>query len=633
MDLPPSTVEGPFSPRTAGRRGLRTPLRSLLRIETGSVIALLGATAAALVWANVDASSYARVWSTTLAINLGDHGIAHGLGWWVNSGLMAFFFFVVGLEARQEFDMGELRDRRRLALPLGAGLGGMAVPILIYLAINAAHGAPKGWGMAMSTDTAFALGLLTLVAGRLPERLRIFLLTISIVDDTVGLAVIATVYTGSLDVVALAAAAGLFVAMIVALRAGIARGAVYVVFGTAAWVALSESGVDPVVVGLGMGLLTYASATSRGDLERASDLFRRYREQPTPRLARSARIGLESTLSPNERLQHLYSPLTNYAVVPLFALANAGFPIDPPFLGRAFSSPITLGVLVGYVVGKPIGVLGGTWLVTTLSRGRIRPAIGWAGVLGDGAIAGVGLTVPLLIASLAFQGEQLDEARLGVLSAALGACLTSGLVFRVVALLPPRARARALISTAEAIVDLAVPVDPERDHMRGPDDAQVTLVEYGDFECPYCGRAEEVVRELLRDSGDLRYVWRHLPLTDVHPRAQSAAEAAESAAAQGAFWEMYDALMDHQDALAPADLLRYAEEIDLDVVRFAADLRARVGAQHVAEDVDSADLGEVSGTPTFFINGQRHRGAYDVETLSRAVRIASARAAMSGEGS
>jgi len=237
-------------------------------------------------------------------------------------------------------------------------------------------------------------------------------------------------------------------------------------------------------------------------------------------------------------------------IVPLFALANAGIVISGGFLSSAYTSPITLGILFGYVAGKPIGVFGGAWLVTRLSRGRLRPPVGWAAVAGGGSVAGIGFTVSLLIANLAFRGTQLEQAKLGVLSAALCAAAASWLVFRATAMLPKPLRIRALIGTSESIVDLALPVDPDHDHMRGPEDAPVTLVEYGDFECPYCGQAEAVIRELLAGSGDVRYVWRHLPLSDVHSRAQLAAEAAEAAADQGAFWELYDLLLAHQDALS-----------------------------------------------------------------------------------
>jgi len=375
-------------------------------------------------------------------------------------------------------------------------------------------------------------------------------------------------------------------------------------------------------------LLTYAYPAARVDLERASDLFRLFREQPTPELERSARAGLKSAISANERLQQLYHPWTSYVIVPLFALANAGIAISGGFLSHAYASPVTLGVLIGYVVGKPVGIAGTAWVVTRLSGGRLRPPVGWAAVTGAGAIAGIGFTISILIATHAFHGVELEEAKLGVLSAALVASLATWLVFSAASRLPKRLQIRALLGTAEPLIDLAYPVDPERDHIRGPAEAPVTVLEYGDFECPYCGRAEPAVRELLADFGDVRYVWRHLPLTDVHPRASAAAEAAEAAAAQGAFWELHDLLLDHQNALLDSDLIGYAENLGLDVEQFEADLRGGVAAAHIAEDVDSADLSGVSGTPTFFINGRRHHGAYDLATLSAEVRAARARAAI-----
>jgi protein-disulfide isomerase len=215
-----------------------------------------------------------------------------------------------------------------------------------------------------------------------------------------------------------------------------------------------------------------------------------------------------------------------------------------------------------------------------------------------------------------------------VLSAALCSSLAAWTIFGVTALLPPRRRVQALLGTAEPIIDLAVPVDPDRDHIRGPAEALVTLVEYGDLECPYCGQAEPVVRELLADFGDLRYVWRHLPLTDVHPRAELAAEAAEAAASQGDFWRMHDLLLEHQQNLRPVDLNRYAADLGLDVEQFRYDLRKHTHVPRIDEDVESASLSGVSGTPSFFINGRRHYGAYDITTLSAAVKTAKARAAI-----
>jgi len=624
----PQPSAAPLAGRTAWARNLETPLRRFLRTETGSAAVLLAATVAALIWVNADSGSYDTVWGTHLSIRLGGWEISQDLRHWLNSGLMTFFFLVVGLEARREFDMGELRERRRLTLPLAAGIGGMIVPVAIYLAANAGDGAAHGWGTAMSTDTAFALGMLALVGRRFPNRLRAYLLTVAVVDDLVALVVIGIVYSGHIDMPALLVALVIFGVVLAVRAAGFRYGPVYALLGVAAWIAVFESGVDPVVVGVAMGLLTYAYPAARSDLERATDLFRLFREQPTPELAREATVGLSSAISPNDRLQQLYHPWTSYIIVPMFALANAGIAINGSFLAHAYTSPITLGILFGYVIGKPAGITGASWLVTRVTRGRIQPPVGWAAVAGGGAIAGIGFTVSLLIAALAFGGTQLEEAKLGVLSAALCASSATWLVFRATALLPKRLRIRALVGTSEIIVDLGAPVDPDRDHLRGPEDAPVTVVEYGDFECPYCGQAEPAVRELLADFGDVRYVWRHLPLNDVHPNAQLAAEAAEAAAAQDAFWEMHDILLARAANLRSRDLLGYAGELGLDTERFKRDLRTHAGAARIAEDVDSADLSGVSGTPTFFINGKRHYGAYDIGTLSAAVKAARVRAAV-----
>jgi len=611
--------------RTAWRRNLALPVREFLGTEVGSSLVLLGATIAALAWANADLSSYQSFWSTDFTIRLGGHGIGQDLQGWVNNGLMTLFFLVIGLEARREFDTGELRDRRRALLPLLAGIGGLTVPVLIFLAFNAGGSAASGWGTAMSTDTAFALGVLALVGRSCPDRLRVFMLTVVVVDDLVALLVIGTAYSHDVAFGYLAIAAVLLAVVLVLRLLEIRRGVLYAAIGAAMWVAVYESGVEPVIVGLAMGLLTYAYPATRLDLERATNLFRSFREQPTPELASTARRSLVLSVSPNERLQNLWHPWTSYVVVPLFALANAGIPISRTLLRNSFSSSITLGILVGYVVGKPVGIAGVSWVLSRLRPG-LRLPVGWGPLVSSGVVAGIGFTVSLLIASLAFHGEQLQEAKVGVLSSAIAASLLGWLAFRAVRLLP----ARFVVATAERPVDLAVPVDPKRDHARGSDEAPVTLLEYGDFECPYCGRAEPVVREIVRQFGDdLRYVWRHLPLADVHPNAQLAAEAAEAAGAQGKFWEMHDLLFEHQDALRPPDLVSYAEELGLDVDRFTDELRRRVYAARVNEDIDTADQSGVTGTPTFFVNGRRQQGAFDIETLSAAVRAALQRSRLS----
>ena len=617
---------------TVWERSRQTPLRRFLRTETGGAAVLLAATISALIWANVDQASYAACWGTKLSVRIGTRELSDDLQGWVNSGLMTFFFLVAGLEARREFDMGELRARRRLALPVLIGLGGIIVPIGIYLAVNAGQPTSGGWGTAMSTDTAFALGMLTLVGSGVPDRVRTYLLTFAIVDDVVGIVIIAVVYSGHIDLTALLVGLAVLGAVGLARALQARRGVVYLVLGVTAWIAFFKSGVDPVVVGLVMGLLAVAYPAGRRDLERASEVYRAFREQPTPETARSAREGVRTAISPNDHLQQLFHPWTSYLIVPLFALANAGVTVSGSFLAHAYTTPVTLGIMLGYVIGKPVGTVGAAWLLARISRGRVRPPVGWAAVTGAGTIAGIGLVVSLLIASLAFSGAELAEAKVGVLSAAVCASALTWLVFRGTAMLPKRLRLHMLLGAAQTIVDLAAAVDPRRDHVRGPAKAPVTVVEYADFECPPCGRAEPAVRELLADSGDVRYVWRHLPLTDVHPHAQLAAEGAEAAARQGKFWEMLDQLLGHQGGLTVKDLIGYARDLGLATERFADDLASHAGSAQIAEDVDSADLSGVSGTPTFFINGRRHHGSYDLGALTGAVRAARARAALAQAG-
>ncbi len=615
--------------RTAWARNLAAPVRDFLSTETGGAAAMLGAAVVALVWANSPWwHSYQSFWGTTLAIRVGGHEISASLRHWINEGLMTFFFLVVGLEAKRELDLGELRERRRLAVPVFAGLGGVVVPILIYLALNAGGAGAHGWGTAMSTDTAFTLGMVGMLAPR-ATRLRVFLLTLAIVDDLAGLAVITIAYTGHISYAALAVAAVLFGVLLALRYVPVWRTPLSVIAALGVWVAMFKSGIDPVISGLAIGLATSAYTPARIDLERASALAREFREQPTPELARSAQQGVASAISPNERLQYDLHPWTSYVIVPLFALSNAGIHLTGKLLGDAASSPITWGIILGYLIGKPAGITAGSWLASRPALHGQRSTLGAPLRVAAGAFAGVGFTVSLLISSLSFSGARLEEAKLGTLVTVILAPLVSWAVWGIAWRLPRDVLARAVGSTAEPILDLAEEVDPARDHIRGPDDAPVTLVEYGDFECSYCGQAEQVIRELLAEMGsDVRYVWRHLPLNDVHPHGQLAAEASEAAAAQDRFWDMYDLMLSHQDDLTTRDLVRYAQELGLDRERFIDELRRREHAGRVSEDVASADESGVSGTPTFFINGRRHYGVYDIDTLTQEVRAAKRRAGL-----
>ena len=617
----------PFSQKTAWGRNLAAPVRDFLNTETGGAALMLAATVAALLWANIATGSYESTWTTVMSVRIGGSGVSLDLRHWINQGLMTLFFLVVGLEAKRELDLGELRERRRIVLPAAAAIGGVLVPIGIYLAFNAGGSGGHGWGAAMSTDTAFALGILALLTPRAATRMRVFLLTLAVFDDLAALGVIAVVYTSHISTTALLVAIALFGVLLGLRYLPVGRTPASIAVAVALWVAMLKSGIDPLVSGLAVGLVTSAYPPERADLERASALARSFREQPTPELARSVQRGVTAAISANERMQYQLHPWVSYVVLPLFALANAGVHITGGLVEGAVKSPVFFGILLGYAIGKPVGITLGTWLATRPALHGPRPLISGPILFAAGTCAGIGFTVSLLISSLAFNGVTLEEAKLAVLCTVVLAPALTWSALQIVKHLPTEVRARQIRGTAEDIADLTEDVDPERDHVRGPENAAVTLLEYGDFECPYCGQAEQTIRELLEAQGtEVRYVWRHLPLNDVHPFAQMAAEASEAAAAQGSFWDMYDTLLAHQKELRWADLMRYAEELGLDVDRFTGQLRNGDNADRILADVASADESGVTGTPTFFINGRRHYGLYDLQTLTEAVTAAKRRA-------
>jgi Na+/H+ antiporter NhaA len=592
---------------------LATPLRSFLTTEAGSAGLLLAASLVALVWANSPWSeSYQDLWATEAVVRIGDAELAMDLGHWVNDGLMALFFFVVGLEVRREFSMGELTQRRRVIIPASAALGGIVIPALFYLALNPSGEAARGWGIVIGTDTAFLLGALAIVGPACSTQLRVFLLTLTVFDDIAAVTIIGVIYSDALDPVALAVAAGCIAALVVLNRSEAWRYSGYALFGIALWVATIEAGLHPSIAGMVAGLLVAARPPRRGDVERAASVFRAFRQSPMPDVGHSAKKDLQRAVSVNERFQTVLHPWTSYAIVPLFALANAGVDLRGGLLGEALSSPVTWGVVVGLVAGKLAGIGVGALGAVRLGLGRLPQGVAPGQTLGGAALSGIGFTVSLLIADLAFDSPQLrEEAVVGVLLAAVLAVAAGWLVFRLAAVLRGE-------RTAGLPMTLESPVDPGRDHIRGPVEAPLTLVEYADFECPFCGQATGVVTALRERFGDrLRYVFRHLPLTDVHGHAELAAIAAEAADSQGRFWEMHDKLFENQDELELEDLLGYAHELGLDVERFARDLSDERLAEHVREDVASADASGARGTPTFFIGERRHVGPHDTDNLIR----------------
>ncbi len=593
-------------------------LRSFLSTEAGSAVVLLAATIAALVWANSPfGEEYDAVWATDISIRVGDYLVGGTLGHWVNDGLMTLFFLLIGLEVRREFDMGEFRERRRVAVPVLAAFGGMLLPVGIFLALNAGGDSGRGWAMVMATDTAFAVGVLALVGRRSSFRLRTFLLTLVIVDDVAAVLVIAIAYSTELNLPLLAIGIGLLVIMAVLRHVGFQRSSVYALLAIGTWLAAWESGVHPTVAGVAVGLLTSAYPPRRAELQEASGVARAFRNRPSAELAREAAHRITMSLSPNERVQHALHPWSSFVVVPVFALANAGVDLSGDLFGRAIGSSLVIGIVLGLVVGKSVGIPLGAWLATRPWLGGQELSVGWPSLIAASSVGGIGFTMSLLIAELSYAGPLLDEAKLGILAASVLAAGLSLAMFYALTLLPPEWLGRAEARATLPVADLTDPVDPVRDHVRGNPDAPITLLEYGDYECPYCGRAAPVVKELLeRLDGRLRFVFRHLPLVDVHPNAALAAQAAEAAGGQGQFWAMHDRLFEHQDDLDPHDLSRLAAEIGLDVAAFDDDLRSHRFAPRVAQDVNSADEAGVAGTPTFFINEVRYRGAYDIESMS-----------------
>ncbi|HEU5485722.1 MAG TPA: Na+/H+ antiporter NhaA, partial [Microlunatus sp.] len=593
---------------------LSAPARQFLSTEAGSAGLLLAATVAALLWANSPWSgSYESLWAAEAGVTVAGWELAMDLEHWVNDGLMALFFFTIGLEVKRELTIGELTDRRRAAVPVVAAVAGLILPALIFLAFNAGDAAAHAWGVVVSTDTAFVLALLALVGPKPGTRLRLFLITLAVADDIGALSIIAIFYTESLSWGWLGLAA-LGLAAVGLLRwLQVRRDAIYLVVGILTWIATYESGVHATLAGVAIALILPVYPPKREAVDRVEVVTRAFRQSPSAEYERLARQQISRSVAMNERLQVMLRPFIALLVLPLFALANAGVSLSAETLAAAAVSRVTWGVVAGLVLGKLIGVLLGAALAARTPWAELPPGLTHKQLGGGAALAGIGFTISLFIVDLALPDPALaDQARVGVFAASLLAAGLGALIFFL---------GRADAASSGAPVALLRPVDTERDHVRGPADAPLTLVEYGDFECPFCSKATGSIAELRAALGDdLRYVFRHLPLQHVHPHARSAALASEAAAAQGKFWEMTGQLFSHQDALEPDDLRAYATEIGLDVDRFEEDLRTRRYENRVDDDAIDAEVSEVHGTPTFYVNGRRHTGPYDAVTLAAALR-------------
>src|SRR5215212_5611092 len=385
--------------------------------EAGGSALLLVATVLALAWANSPwSASYTSFWSTHASVGVRGFQLTLDLRHWVNDAAMALFFLVVGLEITREVTVGELRDRRNVAAPALGALGGLAVPALIYFAVNPTGPASAGWGVVMSTDTAFVLGILALFGPRCPDRLRLFLLTLAIVDDIGAIGVMAVFYSDDLVPSALLVAA-LLVVVLLALRwLGVWRLTPYVLTGIALWVAVHESGVHATLAGVVVGLLLPQRPPDDEVFDRTRSYSRALREQPEPERARLAALAVAATIPAGSRLQHRLHRWTAYVVVPVFGLANAGVSLDGETLRAAATSSVTVGVAVALVVGNAVGITAGAAVALRTGWGLLPGGVRWSHVMAGATLAGIGFTIALFIAGLAFDDEALQEqATIGIL--------------------------------------------------------------------------------------------------------------------------------------------------------------------------------------------------------------------------
>ena len=439
---PSGAVRQPFSrsDRALARR-VAKPLQSFLDAEAASGLLLLGATIVALVWANSPwKASYDDLWHTTLTFRFGSWTLADDLRHWVNDGLMSLFFLVVGLEIKREVLTGELRTLRAAALPAVAAVGGMVVPALIYVAFTAGTPGGHGWGVPMATDIAFALGVLTLAARHAPAGLKPFLLTLAIVDDIGAILVIAIVYSGGVTWGALGAAALLVAAIVVLQRIHVRAAPPYLLLGAGLWLAMFHGGIHPSIAGVILGVLTPAVPFQRPSTvsQEAHRVADETVDEPDPPDADAEQwLYLEwlsrEAVSPLARVESVLHAWTTGLVIPLFALANAGVELSAGALRDAATDRVAIGIVAGLVVGKVAGILGASALAVRTRLATLPSGVTFGDLAGAAVVAGIGFTVSLFIAELAFTGELVDVAKIAILAASLIAGGAGFVVLRVLA--------------------------------------------------------------------------------------------------------------------------------------------------------------------------------------------------------
>ncbi len=436
--LPSSNKLGrPISPSPLPKRPVQRllePLARFLEIESASGIVLIVCTVAALAIANSPwAHAWESLWHTEAVIALGSWELRASLAHWVNDGLMTIFFFLVGLEIKRELVDGELRSVKKAALPIIAAIGGMLVPAGIYLLVLGGRDGQRGWGIPMATDIAFAVGVLTLFGRRVPTGLKIFLLALAIADDIGAILVIALAYSSSISAVALLFAAVGLLSILGMNRLGVRSIAAYTIVGIGIWLAMYRSGIHPTIAGVVLGLVTPGRAwiataslleALMGAVDRLDGKVDRTHSQDHPQLIGTLTATAHETISPLERLEHALHPWVAFAIMPIFALANAGVPLEPSVANHA----VAHSVAAGLAIGKPLGIVLFSWLAIRVGVAQLPVNVSWAALLGAGCLGGIGFTMSLFIAGLALEGAMLEAGKVGTLtgstiSAVLGFCL------------------------------------------------------------------------------------------------------------------------------------------------------------------------------------------------------------------
>jgi Na+/H+ antiporter NhaA len=591
--------------------------RRVAASESAGAIALLFATGLAIAWANVSPESYDHFWHTDIGINVGSSALELSLQHWVNDAVMVLFFFLVTLEVKKDFVLGDLRDWRQASLPIVAAAFGLAVPAVLFALITNGTRDVGAWGVVISTDTAFVVGILAAFGSRVPVQLRVFLLTMAVVDDVGALGVIAVVYTDHLDLAWLAVAGVVSAGIYVVQRARVWRGAVYAVLGLVLWFAIFQSGVHATIAGVVLALLLPVFPPKRDQVERAETLTQGFRRTPDAEKGRAAAEGILRSVSVNDRLQLSLRRAVAFVVVPIFALANAGVQITIESLQHAFTSTLAWGVIIGLVAGKFLGVTGSVLLARRLRIGRLAPALHARHITSGSLLTGIGFTISLFIVDLAVEDPiAQSDARIGIITASLVAALSASAALWLTS--------RYDAAHAPRRTELVRVVEPDRDHVAGPIDAPYTLVEYGSFGGLDDLSTEEIVDDVLAEFGDdVAFVFRHLR-PDAEGAPEQTAEALEAVAAQSPrlFWAMRRELnrMSEESSLDSRAILRATVNVGANLSRVESDLRRGTRRARVQEDyLDAESMGLTKG-PVLFVNGLIYAGPLEAGAIAAELR-------------